>query len=275
MVNKENAFREYVREAVGTFILVMLGNGVVANLRLAPQLSAQAYNWNTIAIGWGLAYGIAIFISSAHLNPAVTLAFAVKRNFPWRKVLPYMLAQFLGAVLGSAGLWFMYKDGLAPAGFPNIWATEAGAVFQTGFSGAAGAERIGTFRVVVASVAELFGTILLVWAILAAGELLNGKYKRILGAMFIGFAVLGIGLSLGGPSGFAINPARDLAPRLFGALVGTEGLFDGLYWLIPPVVVPLFAGPLGIILYDLLIPKSSSGKRYSVLGEQDETEKGE
>ena len=275
MENKGNAFREYVREAVGTFILVMLGNGVVANLKLAPQLSAQAYNWNTIAIGWGLAYGAAIFISSAHLNPAVTLAFAVKRNFPWRKVLPYTLAQFLGAFLGSSGLWFMYKDGLAPAGFPNIWATEVGAVFRRGFTGGAGAEQIGTYRVVVASVAELFGTILLVWGILAAGDLSNGKFKKLFGAMFIGLTVLGIGISVGGPSGFAINPARDLAPRLFGALVGTEGLFDGLYWLIPPVIVPLFAAPLGIILYDLLIPKSSSGKLYSVLDKQDEKEIGD
>lgn len=92
MVRENNKFTEYATEAVGTFILVMLGNGVVANVRLAPQLSAQAYNWNTIAIGWGLAYGVAIFISGAHLNPAVTLAFAFKRNFPWRKVFPYFLA---------------------------------------------------------------------------------------------------------------------------------------------------------------------------------------
>ena len=275
MVNKENAFQEYVREVVGTFILVMLGNGVVANLRLAPQLSAQAYNWNTIAIGWGLAYGIAIFISGAHLNPAVTLAFAVKRNFPWKKVLPFILSQFLGAFLGSAGLWFMYKDGLAPAGFPNIWATEVGAVFQTGFTGGAGAESIGTYRVVVASVAELFGTILLVWGILAAGELLKGKFNKLHVASFIGLTVLGIGISLGGPSGFAINPARDLGPRLFGALVGTEGLFDGLYWLIPPVLLPSFAGPLGIILYDLLIPKSSSGSLYSVINKEDEIPMGD
>jgi len=270
MESNNDAFIEYLKEAVGTFILVMLGNGVVANVRLAPQLSAQAYNWNTIAIGWGLAYTVAIFLSAGHLNPAVTLALACKRNFPWRKVFPYILAQFVGAFLGSAGLWFMYKDGLAPAGFPNIWATGAGSVYRTAFTGGPGAEVSGSFRVIVASVAELFGTILLVWGILAVGELKKTNLKKVFGAILIGFTVLGIGLSLGGPSGFAINPARDLAPRLFGALVGTAGLFDGLYWLVPPVLIPLFAGPLGIILYDLLIQKSSSHTIYSVLEKKEE-----
>lgn len=144
-----------------------------------------------------------------------------------------------------------------------------------GFTGGADAERVGTYRVVVASVAELFGTIMLIWGILAVGELKKTSLNKIVGAIFIGLTVLGIGLSLGGPSGFAINPARDLAPRLFGALVGTEGLFDGLYWLIPPVLIPSFAGPLGIVLYDLLIPKSSSCKLYSDLDKQDETKMGE
>jgi glycerol uptake facilitator protein len=77
--------------------------------------------------------------------------------------------------------------------------------------------------------------------------------------MIVGFAVLAVGLSLGGPSGYSINPARDLGPRLFGALAGTTGLFDGLYWLIPPVLIPCIAGPIGLVLYDLFISKNLPG----------------
>jgi glycerol uptake facilitator protein len=95
----------------------------------------------------------------------------------------------------------------------------------------------------------------LIWGIAASGDAKNMGLKDNLGALLVGFTVLAVGLSLGGPSGYSINPARDLGPRLFGALVGTEGLFDGLYWLIPPVLIPAIAGPIGFVLYDLFVTK--------------------
>jgi glycerol uptake facilitator protein len=95
----------------------------------------------------------------------------------------------------------------------------------------------------------------LIWGIAASGDAKNMGLKNNMGAFLVGFTVLAVGLSLGGPSGYSINPARDLGPRLFGALVGTKGLFDGLYWLIPPVLIPAIAGPIGFYLYDLFISK--------------------
>ena len=107
-----------------------------------------------------------------------------------------------------------------------------------------------------ASIAEFFGTLVLIWGIAASGDAKNMGLKDNLGALIVGFTVLAVGLSLGGPSGYSINPARDLGPRIFGLIVGTEGLFDGLYWLIPPVLIPLVAGPIGFFLYDFFITKN-------------------
>ena len=249
--------REMTGELVGTLILVLLGVGVTANVSLGPQLPAFAYNWNTIALGWGLGYALAIFmvskITGAHLNPAVTLALAARRDFPWKKVIYYIIAQIIGAFLGAAAVWFMYKDGLFPAGLPNIWATGPGSVYETAFRSGDGVSVVGEYRVIVACVAELLGTILLIWAYFASREVERKTDHRLFSAVIVGITVIAIGLSLGGPSGFAINPARDIGPRLWGALMGTEGLFDGIYWIIPPIFIPLFAGPLGAVLYDWLI----------------------
>ncbi len=256
-MKKRSMFRELAGELVGTLILVLLGVGVSANVSLSPRLQPEAYNWHTIVLGWGLGYGIAIFLVSrrslAHINPAVTLALAVKRDFPWEKVLPYFLAQVSGAILGAAAVWFMYKDGLFPAGLPNVWATHPGNIYETAFRIDASSEPIGTYRVIVACVAELLGSILLVWGYLASREVFIAGKGKFLAAGIIGLVVLAVGVSLGGPSGFAINPARDLGPRLWGAWMGTTGLFQGSYWLVAPVLTPLGAGPLGVLLFDWLI----------------------
>ncbi|MFW5714563.1 MAG: MIP/aquaporin family protein, partial [Brevefilum sp.] len=107
-MRKNIIIKEIIGEVVGTFILILLGVGVNAHVSIGPRLSATAYNWVAIALGWGLGYGIAIYIvdgvSSAHLNPAVTLALAVKGEFPWKKVIPYFIAQILGAFLGAMGV---------------------------------------------------------------------------------------------------------------------------------------------------------------------------
>jgi glycerol uptake facilitator protein len=256
---KDRTMKEFIGEVFGTFILILLGDGVVANVGLAPRLAGNAYNWNTITIGWAFAVIIAVYVSGgvsgAHLNPAVTLGLAVKRGFPWKKVLPYIVAQMIGAFLGAFAVYLIYRDGLVAAGMPNVWSTGPGAVFQESFFQAQQGASTGGYTMLTASIAEFFGTMVLIWGIAASGDAKNMGLKDNLGALLVGFTVLAVGLSLGGPSGYSINPARDLGPRLFGLLAGTEGLFDGLYWLIPPVLIPAIAGPIGFVLYDMFISK--------------------
>ncbi|MCD6344728.1 MAG: aquaporin family protein [Anaerolineae bacterium] len=256
-MKKNNLLGECIAEAFGTFILILLGDGVVANVGLAPRLAAPAYNWNTITIGWAFAVIIAVYIvggvSGAHINPAVTLALAVKRGFAWSKVFPYILAQMIGAFLGALGVYLVYLDGLVAAGMPNVWCTGPGSVFGQSFWGGAGAASAGSYSLGVAFIAEILGTAVLLWGVLASGDTKNLGVGANLGPFVVGFAVLAVGLSLGGPSGYSINPARDLAPRIFGALVGTKGLFDGIYWLLPPVIAPLIGGVIGVFTYDWFV----------------------
>lgn len=248
---------ELIAEVFGTFILILLGDGVVANVGLAPRLAAPAYNWNTITFGWAFAVMVAVYVaggvSGAHINPAVTLAMAVKRGFPWAKVIPYMIAQVIGAFLGALGVYLVYLDGLVAAGMPNVWCTGPGGVFSQAFWGGAGAASVGPYSLGTAFVAEIFGTAVLLWGVLAATDAKNMGVGANLAPLIIGFVVLSVGLSLGGPSGYSINPARDLGPRIFGTLVGTQGLFSGLYWLLPPVTAPLIGGVIGVFTYDWFI----------------------
>jgi glycerol uptake facilitator len=248
---------EFIGEVFGTFILILLGDGVVANVGLAPRLASPAYNWNTITLGWAFAVIVAVYVSAgvsgAHINPAVTLALAVKRGFPWGKVLPYIVAQMIGAFLGALGVYLIYRDGLVSAGMPNVWCTGPGSIFGQAFWGGTGAAATGNYSLLTACFAELFGTMVLLWGVLASGDSKNMGLMHNLGPFLVGFTVLAVGLSLGGPSGYAINPARDLGPRIFGTLVGTTGLFNGIYWLIPPVLIPAIAGPLGAITYDWFV----------------------
>jgi len=256
---KDRTMKEFIGEVFGTFILILLGDGVVANVGLAPRLAGNAYNWNTITIGWAFAVIVAVYVSGgvsgAHLNPAVTLGLAFKRGFPWKKVLPYIIAQFIGAFLGAAAVYLVYRDGLVAAGMPNVWSTGPGAVFQQSFFQAGQPEAGGSYTMITAIFAEFFGTMVLLWGVAASGDAKNLGLKMNLGPFLVGLTVLAVGLSLGGPSGYSINPARDLGPRLFGVLVGTEGLFDGLYWLIPPVLIPAIAGPIGLVVYDMFVSK--------------------
>lgn len=241
---------ELIGEVFGTFILILLGDGVVANFAVYPRLPAAGYDWNTITIGWAFAVIIAVFVtggvSGAHLNPAVTLALAVKRDFPFGKVIPFWLAQMVGAFLGAFGVYLCYRDGLVGAGMPNVWCTGPGAWGGVEYS------------MITALITEIIGTAVLMWGILASGDAKNMGLKDNLGVFVVGGVVLAVGLSLGGPSGYAINPARDLGPRLFGALMGTTGLFSGLYWLVAPVIGPLIGGVLGIFAYDMFVAANLS-----------------
>jgi glycerol uptake facilitator protein len=250
---------EMVAEIFGTFILVLLGVGVVANVGLAPRMgSPAAFDWLLINIGWCFAVVVAVYtvgrVSGAHLNPAVTLALAVKRGFPWAKVLPYWIAQFIGAFLGAVGVFLIYRDGLVAAGLPNVFTTGPGSTFAAMYwGGDVAREATGSYSLLTATIAEVIGTAVLLWGILGAFDNKNLGVGANLGPLLVGFTVLAVGASLGGASGYAINPARDLAPRLFALLIGSQGVFDGIYWLVAPVIGPLLGGVLGIILYDLCV----------------------
>ncbi len=251
---KDNIKGEFIAEVFGTFILMILGDGVVAQLALAPRLASEAYDWNTIVLGWALAVVFAVYavggVSGAHINPAVTFGLAVKGAFPWGKVIPYMAAQFIGAFLGAAGVFLVYMEGLQAAGMPNVWCTGPGSFPGAAAWGATGVATVGSYSLLNASIAEFIATAMLLWIVLSTTDMNNvGVTKWNLQPLLIGLGVGVIGFGLGGPSGFAINPARDLSPRIFGAIVGTEGLFDGLYWLIPPVIVTLLGGAFGCLSY--------------------------
>jgi glycerol uptake facilitator protein len=264
-MKKNGLFGELIGEVFGTFILILLGDGVVANVGLAPRLAAGGYNWNTITIGWAMAVIIAVYVSGgvsgAHLNPAVTLAMAVKRGFAWAKVIPFWIAQMVGAFLGAFGVYLVYLDGLKAAGMPNVWSTGAGSVFGQTFWGAGAATSTGSYTLLVACIAEIVGTAVLLCGILASGDSKNMGLKDNLGVLIVGGTVLAIGLSLGGPSGYSLNPARDLGPRILGALVGTKGLFDGIYWLVAPVLMPLVGGLVGVFAYDAFITPNLPEKK--------------
>lgn len=263
-MKEKSLMGELVGEVFGTFILILLGDGVVANVGLAPRLAAPAYNWNTIVFGWAFAVIVAVFVvggvSGAHLNPAVTLALAVRRGFPWSKVVPFWIAQIVGAFLGALGVYLIYRDGLVSAGLPNVWCTGPGSVFSSAFWGGAAGTAAGPYSIVTASITEIFGTAVLLWGILASGDSKNLGLVNNMGPFLVGGVVLAVGLSLGGPSGYAINPARDFGPRLLGALVGTQNLFNGVYWLVAPIIMTLIGGTLGAITYDWFVTPNLPNK---------------
>jgi glycerol uptake facilitator protein len=250
-------FGQLIGEIFGTFILILLGDGVVANVGLAPRVASGAYNWNTITFGWAFAVIVAVYVSAgvsgAHLNPAVTIALAVKRGFPWGKVAPYIVAQIVGAFLGAAGVYLVYMEGLQSAGMPNVWCTGPGSVFGSAFFGAGDKVNGTPYSLLNAVIAEIFGTAVLLWGIMASGDSKNTGLMHNLGPFLVGGTVLAVGLSLGGPSGYAINPARDFGPRLFGLLVGTKDLFVGSYWLVAPIIAPIIGAVLGAFTYDWFV----------------------
>jgi len=255
---KKGLTGELMAEFFGTFILVLGGDGVVANVGLAPRLASQGYDWNTIAWGWGLSVMVAVYVAGgvtgAHINPAVTFGLAVKRGFAWGKVIPYWIAQVAGGFVGALGVFLVYMEGLKAAGMPNVWCTGPGSVFGQEFWGAAGSAGGVSYSLMNATIAEIFGTAVLLMGVVSFFDNRNwGKSTLFIAPFIIGLVVVMVGLTLGGPSGYAINPARDLGPRIFGALVGTTGLFSGLYWLVAPIIGPLIGGALGVILYDVFI----------------------
>jgi glycerol uptake facilitator protein len=255
-MQQKSLFGEMLAEVFGTFILVLLGVGGVINVGLAPRMaSAGGWNWLTITFGWCMAVVVAVYavggVSGGHLNPAVTLAMAIKRGFPWSKVIPFWVAQLIGAFLGAVGLFLVYRDGLVSANLPNVWTGGPGSIFSQAFWGDMAARTaVGSYSIGTATFAEAMGTAVLIWGILGAFDSKNLGVGANLGPLFVGFAVLAVGISLGGPSGYMINPARDLGPRIFALLIGTKSMFDGPWWIIGPIIGPCLGAVAAIYLYD-------------------------
>ena len=235
-------------------ILILLGDGVVANV-LLERSKGQNSGWIVITAGWAIAVAVAVYavgrISGAHLNPAVTIALATIGSFPWADVPAYILAQMLGAILGAMLVWLTY--------LPH-WRVSPDQGAKLGIFCTAPAIRNPGANLVT----EAIGTAVLLFGILAIaanaqtlskpGDVdLSYVFSRGLQPLLVGILVFGIGLSLGGPTGYAINPARDLGPRIAHAIlpVAGKGGSDWEYaWI--PVVGPVVGGIAGAGLYYLI-----------------------
>jgi glycerol uptake facilitator protein len=245
----------YLAEFIGTAILIILGDGVVANVVLS-RTKGQNSGWIVIAMGWGMAVFVAVFCvsrySGAHINPAVTLALAVAGKFDdkmrnWGDVPVYILCQMIGAFVGAVIVYLTYRPHFAVSEEPNLKL----AVFCTGpairsYTDNFLCEVVGTFMLVL--------PIFLITApkFVIGAEPQPGKPIEVglgaLGALPVALLVLAIGLSLGGPTGYAINPARDLGPRLAHAVLPIPGKRDpdwGYAWI--PVVAPIIGGILAAL----------------------------
>ncbi len=248
-MRRDTPMAEYWAEFIGTALLIILGDGVVADVVFAPRLqgfgifqSGAGYNWNTITWGWAMAVAMAVYvaggITGAHINPAVTLAAVVRRGMSWGKAIGYWIAQVLGAFVGAAIVYLVYLGDFMKSGFTNVFYTgpgiNYGGILWQNFL----VEVIGTFALV-----------LFIYAIVDSAKNLGPGAN--LWPLVVGLAVFAIGLSLGGPTGYAINPARDFGPRIFSLLVGDTKGFTGLYWIVVPIIGPLIGGVLGAFFYDL------------------------
>lgn len=231
----------FLGELIGTFVLVLLGDGVVAGVSL-NKTKSQNSGWVLITLGWGLAVTLGVyvsgFLSAAHLNPAITIAFAINGSFPWAEVVPYVAGQLIGAFLGAVAVWLNY--------YPHFEETPDSdailGIFSTG-----PAIRSTTWNLV----SEIIGTAVLAMGVMAMAPnaIVSG-----LSPIVVGIIVTAIGMSLGGTTGYAINPARDLAPRIAHQIlpIKNKGTSDwGYSWI--PVVGPIIGATLAAIIYNMVL----------------------
>jgi glycerol uptake facilitator protein len=237
----------FIAELLGTAILIVLGDGVVANVVL-NRSKGQNSGWIVITAGWACAVTIAVYcvvgVSGAHLNPAVTVALATTGAFPWSSVPGYIAAQVVGGFIGGTLVWLTY--------LPHFNATPEPA------------SKLGVFSTVPAIrtypanfLSEFIGGFALVLALLAvlspANFVPGSDLAKGLGPLLVGVIIMSIGLSLGGPTGYAINPARDLGPRIAHALlpISGKGTSDWRYaWI--PILAPTLGGVVGGFTYHLI-----------------------
>src|SRR5215469_13763842 len=248
MTSKPGLIAELIAEFLGTFVLILFGTGVVAMVVLFPTKNPGETihgGFTNITLGWGLAVTMGIYIagkiSGAHLNPAVTVALAAFRGFPWAKVIPYSIAQTVGAFAAAGLVYWNYLPAFRQVD-PQLDHTAG--VFTT-FPAFAGMPQAGILD-------QLIGTGLLILLIFAITDEFNLPPGSNLAPLMIGLVVVAIGMSFGGMHGYPINPARDFGPRLFTAVAGfrNNGLTDGtrVWWI--PVVAPLLGGLAGAAIYD-------------------------
>jgi glycerol uptake facilitator protein len=259
---------ELLSEVLGTFVLVLLGTGsvaiAVAGLPGSGRQSVPfgAANWLIISWGWGLAVVFGVYVaggvSGAHINPAVTLAFALRRGFPWRKVPSYWLAQLVGAFAAAALVYAVYWPAIDAYNAANHLASRS--------------QSVPTFAIFATFPAEYFngslwgplvdqivGTAILLALVAALIDNRNQGPTSNMAGLLIGLVVVAIGLSFGTNAGYAINPARDLGPRLWTYVAGWGQLafpgagqwFDNYWWV--PIAGPLIGGVVGICVYDLFV----------------------
>lgn len=253
---KFSALQEFIAEFFGTMVLILFGCGSVAMAVLFahtnPMIPGEVVKggYTNVVLGWGLAVTMGIYISGtvsgAHINPAVTLALALTKRFPWHKVGYYIVAQFAGAFVAAALLFIDYHA---------QWVK-----FDPGLDHTTGV--FSTFPAVPgfwpAFFDQVVGTALLMGLILAIGDKLNAPPGANLAPILIGLVVLAIGISFGGMQGYAINPARDLGPRLFAVMAGfkNNGLTDGTGIWLPPVIGPIVGAIFGAFAYDAFIGRA-------------------
>lgn len=246
--------REMAAEFLGTFVLIVFGVGVVAQVVLSGGTSGQ---YLSINVAWGLAVTMACYvaggISGAHLNPAVTVALAAHRGFPWAKVVPYAAAQVAGAFAAAAVVFLTYREAFTafdggvrqiagPQGTAGVFATYPQPFLST-FPGG--------------FIDQIVGTALLVLVIFGITDRRNAPAPGSLTPVIVGLLVVVIGMTFGYNAGYAINPARDFGPRLFTAVAGWgSGVFtaaNGWWWV--PIAAPCIGGLIGGAVYDLLITR--------------------
>jgi glycerol uptake facilitator protein len=269
---------ELSAEFLGTMTLIAFGDGCVAMAVAALPGSGRAAtpttifmasgDWLLITLGWAFAVMIGVYvaggISGAHINPAVTLALAVRRRFPWNHVAPYWIAQVVGAFIGAAIVFWVYDSAIGAYNTAAHLVPSAGnalatySIFATFpasyFHGTMG----GPF------VDEAVGTALLVLGVFAVTDARNTAPLSNLGPLIVGFVVFAVGTSFGANTGYAINPARDFGPRIFAWVAGFGKVafpgtfnngagfqFSNYFWL--PIVAPLFGGVVGAVVYDFFI----------------------
>ncbi len=228
----------FLGELTGTALLIILGNGVVANVVLSKTKGNNS-GWIVIAFGWAIGVFVGVFVSAessgAHLNPAVTIAFAILGKLPWNVVATYILAQILGAMLGATFVWLSYRQHFNETHDAALQL----AVFSTG------PQIRNSFQNLIS---EIIGTLVLVLGVLHIAA--PASSLGAVNALPVALLVLGIGLSLGGPTGYAINPARDLGPRIMHFLlpIKGKGSSDWAYsWV--PIIGPIIGGLLAVAIF--------------------------
>lgn len=249
--------REMLAEFLGTFVLLVFGLGVVAQTVLSRQAAGSTLGIN---ICWGIAVMMGCYVSAgvtgAHLNPAVTVALAVHRRFPWTKVGPYVVAQFVGALVASAIVYIAYRDALTAFdhGVRQVTGEFATAGIFSTYPQSFVSTGIGFFN-------EALGTAMLMGVILGITDSRNSPAPNGLAPVVVGLLVIAIGASLGFNTGYAINPARDFGPRVFTAVAGWgPAVFSAAHgWWWVPIVAPCAGAVVGGWVYDACV-----GKRFPV-----------